>query len=437
MISFIFESAINLLQGVLVTAYLVKCLGCKKRFNSRIVCIAGTIITFIYLMISNYIVYFEGAAIYIYMIYSFIFSLILLNGTILEKIFYNVLMICCLACSSLLGCGMVSLVVKKDFLNAVPIGSAPRYVGATLVQIILIIFLALIIKLKKLLMEKDDKYMAIMTIIPAVSVIVCCFLVYRTDKNYEINVIYTFIALTGVVIVNIISILLLIMEHRLYEQKIQQQVMLSAYQQKEKDIESILDMQRENSKQRHDIKNVVILIKELIQDGKYDKAVEMIDKYNYSNRNNNITEIVSDNIVLNYLLNRKISQCHDSGIDMCCYVLGSVTGIDDMDMYILLENLCDNAIESAIQCSNALVRLQISEDNDNMYIDIGNSTRFNVLESNPDMNTIKQDKGLHGFGLMNIRDVINKYNGSISYEQQGDNYLMCRCKLHKETNAEQ
>ena len=42
---------------------------------------------------------------------------------------------------------------------------------------------------------------------------------------------------------------------------------------------------------------------------------------------------------------------------------------------------------------------------------------------------------MHGFGIMNIRDIIDKYNGTINYEQQGDNYLMCRCALEKVVNS--
>ena len=207
--------------------------------------------------------------------------------------------------------------------------------------------------------------------------------------------------------------------------------MLSAYQQKEKDIESILDMHRQNSKQRHDFKNVILLIKELIRDEQYNKATEMLDKYSEGYKNNNLTEIVSDNIVLNYLLNRKINQCREAGIDMACYILGNIAGVDDMDLYILLENLCDNAIEAAAQSNNPTIKLQISEDNGNLCIYIGNTTPGNVLKNNPDMNTTKKDKGIHGFGIMNIRDIIDKYNGTINYEQQGDNYLMCRCALEK------
>lgn len=431
MMDIIFENAINLFQSVVVTVFLMVSLGCKDKYNKKCTGIIGIVITFIYLTVSNHIVYFESVGIYIYMVYSLIFSFVVLGGTIIEKIFYNIMMICCLAGSSLLGGGLVSLVVKKDFLIIIEYGTVYRYAGAVLNQLLLVFFFIFLIKIKKLLIAKDNKYMFIMSMIPAISVIVCCFMVYRSDNSYEMNVIYTFIAMAGIIIINVISVFLLIMEQKLYEQKMRQQVMLSAYQQKEKDVESILDMQKQNSKQRHDIKNVLILIRELIQDEKYSKALEVLDKYNTGYKNINVTEIVSNNIVLNYLLNRKINECRDNGIDMGCYVLGNIEGIDDMDLYILLENLCDNAIEAAGQCDNSTIRLQISEDNDRLYIDIGNTTMFNVLKSNPDMNTTKKDKGIHGFGIMNIRDIIDKYNGSINYEQHGDNYLMCRCILKK------
>ena len=431
MTDIIFESFINLFQSVVVTVFLIICLGCKDKYNKKCVSAAGILITFIYLTVSNYIAYFESVGIYVYMAYSLIFSFVVLGGSVIEKIFYNVMMICCLVGSSLLGGGLVSLVVKKDFLNAHRYGTGSRYVSVIFVQILLMLFLGFIIKLKVFLKEKDNQYMLIMSLIPAISVIVCCFMVYRSDKSYEMNVIYTFIAMAGIIIINVISVLLLIMEQKVYEQKTRQQVMLSAYQQKEKDIESILDMQKQNSKQRHDINNVLILISELIQDEKYSKALEVLDKYRTGYNNINVTEIVSNNIVLNYLLNRKINQCREAGIDMACYVLGNIAGVDDMDLYILLENLCDNAIEAAGQCKKPSIKLQIAEDNASMYIDIGNTTSGNVLNNNPHMNTTKKDKNMHGFGIMNIRDIIDKYNGTINYEQQGDNYLMCRCTLEK------
>ena len=101
-----------------------------------------------------------------------------------------------------------------------------------------------------------------------------------------------------------------------------------------------------------------------------------------------------------------------------------------MDMYILLENLCDNAIEASEKCDHPIIQLQIMPEGKKLYIEIGNSTKENVLKNNPDMNTTKEAINSHGFGLMNVRDIINKYDGKMEYDQQGDNYLMCKVELN-------
>ena len=149
MMHIIFENVINLFQSVVVTVFLMVSLGCKDKYNKKCIGIIGIVITFIYLAVSNHIAYFESVGIYIYMIYSLIFSFWVLGGTIIEKLFYNVMMIGCLAGSALLGVGLISLVIKKDFLNAIPFGTASRYVSGILVQLLLILFLGFFIKLKK------------------------------------------------------------------------------------------------------------------------------------------------------------------------------------------------------------------------------------------------------------------------------------------------
>ena len=189
MMDIIFENAINLFQSVVVTAFHMASLGCKDKYNKKCIGIIGIVTTFIYLTVSNHIVFFESAGIYIYMVYSLIFSFLVLGGNVIEKIFYNIMMLCCLAGSALLGVGLISLVVKKDYLNTVQFGVVSRYISGILVQILLIIFFLLLIKLKTLLKEKDNKYLFIMSMIPAISVIICCFMVYRSDKIYELNVI--------------------------------------------------------------------------------------------------------------------------------------------------------------------------------------------------------------------------------------------------------
>lgn len=159
MTDIIFESFINLFQSVVVTVFLIISLGCKDKYNKKCVSAAGILITFIYLTVSNHIVFFESVGIYVYMAYSLIFSFVILSGSVIEKIFYNIIMLCCITGATFLGGGLVSLVVKKDFLNAHRYGTAERYVGIILVQVILSVLFVLIIKFKQMLKEKDNQYM--------------------------------------------------------------------------------------------------------------------------------------------------------------------------------------------------------------------------------------------------------------------------------------
>lgn len=96
MTDIIFESFINLFQSVVVTVFLIISLGCKDKYNKKCVSAAGILITFIYLTVSNHIAYFESVGIYAYMVYSLIFSFVILSGSVIEKIFYNIIMLCCI-----------------------------------------------------------------------------------------------------------------------------------------------------------------------------------------------------------------------------------------------------------------------------------------------------------------------------------------------------
>ena len=80
MTDIIFESFINLFQSVVVTVFLIISLGCKDKYNKKCVSAAGILITFIYLTVSNHLVFFESVGIYVYMAYSLMFSFVILSG---------------------------------------------------------------------------------------------------------------------------------------------------------------------------------------------------------------------------------------------------------------------------------------------------------------------------------------------------------------------
>ena len=117
--------------------------------------------------------------------------------------------------------------------------------------------------------------------------------------------------------------------------------------------------------------------------------------------------------------------------------MGTVDGIADIDLYILISNLIDNSVEAAKKIKEALISILIYSNERYIYIEIGNSTDNNVMKNNPKMKTTKDNKLLHGYGIENIRDIINKYHGEIEYKNQTDTYIVCKVILLKNIETQE
>ena len=89
--------------------------------------------------------------------------------------------------------------------------------------------------------------------------------------------------------------------------------------------------------------------------------------------------------------------------------------IDDFDLCTLFGNLLDNAIEASIK-----------EEESKRYINVRAKVIKSFLTISVENNTVegeeidfvsrKDDQENHGFGMKNIKNVINKYGGEMTFE---------------------
>lgn len=155
---------------------------------------------------------------------------------------------------------------------------------------------------------------------------------------------------------------------------------------------------------RHDIKNHITVVRELIQDGKYGEAQSYIgDMEDMSgglsfpcSTNNPVTDI---------LVGNKLGIARSKGIDVqCTLALPYPCGVRDIDFCIILSNALDNAI---CACGDI-------EEGKEKYIRLTGKIQgdFVLLEVR---NTCK-GKSLYerGTGLSNIEAVAQRYHGAMS-----------------------
>ena len=176
----------------------------------------------------------------------------------------------------------------------------------------------------------------------------------------------------------------------------------------------------------------VIWGRNFFQNGEQEKALSYLSELNVEEHIMSEQILYTKNSVLNYMLNRNIIRCKEKGIDVKCMVTGSIDGIPDRDVYILAGNLFENAVEAACQAENPYISITICGNDTCLYFEFYNSTKENVMQTNPQLKTTKTEKAVHGYGIENVREIVKKYHGTIEYRSEGDSLFVCKTVLIKE-----
>lgn len=180
------------------------------------------------------------------------------------------------------------------------------------------------------------------------------------------------------------------------------------------------------------MKRILRFISQMLQEQENEKVVEYLNEMDIMDVIPTGKKLFTDNIVLNYILNRANEKCMENGIDFSCIVNGVIGGISDLDIHILMENLIDNALDAIAKSSTKSLYIVISSNEGCIRIEIDNSVSGNVLLKNPDFeNTTKNDKLRHGYGMKNIRDIIERYHGNIEYIYIEPDSVRCKIVLIK------
>lgn len=177
---------------------------------------------------------------------------------------------------------------------------------------------------------------------------------------------------------------------------------------------------------KHEMGNHISVLENLIlQNQKEDTEryfLELKEKWKES-----VSEIKTGNPVTDVILMQKKKEIEEKGIHFVCdFYYPAETRLEAFDVSIILNNALVNAVDGATGCINPYISI-ISYRNKNAYmIEVKNSIKKKVVlnEETGLPNTTKKDKINHGFGLVGIRRIAQKYFGAIDIEQDKDSFLL-------------
>lgn len=190
----------------------------------------------------------------------------------------------------------------------------------------------------------------------------------------------------------------------------------------------------EMRKAEHNLKHSLYTIDILLKEKNYQQASEYITDY-IQNVETQSSNVLTENEFVNAILNIKLSYAKGLNIKCFCICLSDFNGIDNVDICNLFGNMLDNAIEACSKVENAERRMEIRvvESHFGIIIKVKNSIQDSVLNENPKLRTSKNDKEYHGYGVMTIKNIAEKYNGFTDfYEEYG--YFYCMVQLFRNSS---
>ena len=256
----------------------------------------------------------------------------------------------------------------------------------------------------------DRKQTVLLLVIPAMSVIVLSVLMLGELEKMFAILISSCMLIINISVFYLYNILtenyIHLRDHDIYKQQ------TYAYQNQ---LEVIMESQNRVRALRHDMKNHILALQILVQR----KEVEETNKYLDSMKNfmTNPEEYVkTGNDVVDSLLNYKIQKANEVlNVVETKISIPEQLRLRSFDLNVLLGNLLDNAIDASMQTEDKKLKITIKLDKGILFLNICNSCQMIADEKKNFWETTKEDKANHGIGLKNVRRIVEKYHGDITF----------------------
>ena len=133
------------------------------------------------------------------------------------------------------------------------------------------------------------------------------------------------------------------------------------------------------------------------------------------------TVIKTGNVMVDAILNSKLSLIKTKKIAVNAKAtVPAEFNISEIDLCIIIGNLLDNAMEACLRQSedeNRFIRVYIGILKQQLYICVTNSVGGEVKKIGKSYHSTK-DSDTHGFGLMRIDRLVDKYNGYVNRQDE-------------------
>lgn len=175
--------------------------------------------------------------------------------------------------------------------------------------------------------------------------------------------------------------------------------------------QEIEDEQARLKKIVHDFKKHTDVAKSL----NIDEEKQYLDNI-YKDIDRGYKEFKTENKILRIILSQIVKQCRENEIEIDLEIQETkLDHMDELDITILFYNLFTNAIEACMECPKGerSILFRMYTHKDNIVINMKNTNVSVPVKKNEVFQSTKLDH--MGIGIWNIKEVVEKYSGNISF----------------------
>lgn len=207
------------------------------------------------------------------------------------------------------------------------------------------------------------------------------------------------------------------LRQRISEKK-ELQAMQFMMTQAQKDYENLTAHTQEIRQMRHEIGHHIAAIQILNDAGEHERLTRYLETITEQFRQS--AAPYSENLLVNGILADRLGHAGEAGIRIDTDIsIPSVLPFEDPDLFSLLTNMLDNAIESNLRlpAEDRWLQIQLCQKGNFLIISCANA----ALPSPEDpLRSVKT--GDHGYGIRIMRSIVKKYDSTLNIKREDDSF---------------
>ncbi len=348
-----------------------------------------------------------------------IYTVIMYHGQVQNKIIVGTVFEICLGLCTIIGLNLIAYMTEEELSKLLAFGTYRRMIVVSMIKImpfIILMFAKRTISLKKVETPKGYRELILVIFITSFLTVILMFKlsVYNTD-----TVIYKLIVLLAIIfcVFNMViyglfrKVIMNVQETAKTDLILHNQEVMQGH------IIELNESHKEIRKIKHDMLNHFGIIEYMIMNNQVEECIRYIKELR--SRAENIPMYYNTgNVIADAVISQKVYSTRDENIkyDLQVTFPGEMK-IEEVDLGTLLVNLIDNAIEAVreVEIKERKIKINIHPYHNKLLINIMNSVISSPIQGNKLIRRKKNNKQEHGYGLMNVKYVVNKYNGFMEY----------------------